>query len=126
MPVSQNILVAEDDENVRLLIRHSLEREGYDVSEAVNGAEAIRAVDAAAFDLVITDILMPEVDGLETIMHLRKRIPALKVIAISGYENALYLTDARGLGAARVLSKPFKLNVLLALVRDLIGKTPVT
>ena len=125
MLVNQNILVADDDASIRLLIRHSLERAGYDVSEAVNGVEAVRAVHAAAFDLVITDILMPEMDGLETIVHLRKRKPALKVIAISGYENALFLADARGLGAARVLAKPFKPSALLALVHDLIGQEPV-
>ena len=103
MSVSQNILVADDDAGVRHLIRYSLEQAGYSVSEVTNGAEAIRAVHTAPFDLVITDILMPETDGLETIMHLRKRMPGLKVIAISGVENALFLADARGL-ARRVCS----------------------
>jgi CheY-like chemotaxis protein len=124
--VSQNILVAEDDEGVRHLIRRSLEQAGYDVSEVANGAEAIRAAHATAFDLVITDILMPETDGLETIVHLRKRSPGLRVIAISGYENALFLADARGLGATRVLTKPFKTADLLALVQEVLGQpTPV-
>ena len=55
-------------------------------------------------------------------MHLRKRLPGLKVIAISGYENALFLADARGLGATRVLTKPFKTGDLLTLVQDLLGQ----
>lgn len=120
--VSQSILIAEDDPGVRHLIRRSLEQAGYSVAEATNGAEAIRAVHAAPFDLVITDILMPETDGLEAIVHLRKRTPGLKVIAISGYENALFLADARGLGATRVLTKPFKPGDLLTLVHDLLGQ----
>lgn len=118
--MDHNILIADDDEPVRHLIRAGLEGAGYDVAEAANGVEAIRAANATPFDLVITDILMPEKDGLETIVHLRKRSPGLKVIAISGYENALFLADARGLGAARVLPKPFKIAELVAMVRDLL------
>ena len=122
--MSTSILVAEDDESVRDVIRRSLEQAGYSVCEAANGEEAIRALDAVPFDLVITDILMPERDGLETILYLRRSSPRTKVIAISGAANDLFLTDAAGLGAARVLTKPFKPDELLSLVAETLASAP--
>ncbi len=123
--MNASILVAEDDELIRSTIRRSLEQRGYDVCEAANGAEAIRALRAEPFDLVITDILMPEKDGLETIRHLRKELPAVKIIAISGNENQLFLDSASGLGATRSLAKPFRPSELLELVAELLEPAPV-
>lgn len=116
------ILVAEDEEGIRQLIRQSLEQKGHDVCEAANGEEALRALRTIPFDLVITDIFMPERDGLETIMYLRKEMPDVKIIAISGMENRLFLDNASGLGATRVLPKPFRPSQLLELVDDLMSK----
>ncbi len=115
--MNQNILVVEDDPEVRHLIRRTLEDAGYDVCEAANGKEADKAVKAAPFDLVITDILMPEQDGLETIIHLRRTTPGTKIIAISGTQNELFLRDARGLGASAILAKPFQPAALLDIVK---------
>lgn len=123
--MSHRILVADDNEQVRSVIRRSLEFAGYSVREVANGEEAVRALHATAFDLVITDILMPEKDGLETIMYLRRENPGTKVIAISGAANELFLTDARGLGAVSVLAKPFTPDDLLRLVRSVLSPRPV-
>jgi CheY-like chemotaxis protein len=111
--MSHSILIVEDDAEVRHLIRHTLASSGYDVSEASNGAEAVRTIKATPFDLVITDILMPEQDGLETIIFLRRNAPNTKIIAISGTQNELFLRDARGLGAGATLTKPFQPAALL-------------
>lgn len=116
----RSILIADDDDAVRQVMRIALQQAGYDVCEATNGAEAIRAVHAAPFDLIITDVLMPERDGLEMIMHVRRRNPNIKVLAISGADNALFLANAAGLGATQVLRKPFRVAALLALVADLL------
>lgn len=116
-----SVLIAEDDEAIRGLVRQCLEGAGYDVCEAANGNEALRALRAMPFDLVITDILMPEKDGLETIVFVRKHRPQTKVIAISGNQNQLFLNNACGLGAARVLTKPFRPRELLDLVTELLG-----
>jgi CheY-like chemotaxis protein len=118
--MKHSILVADDDPSVRRVIRWSLEKVGYAVCEAANGVEAIHALRTAAFDLLITDILMPEQDGFETIVHARKKAPATKIIAISGAENDLYLTNALGLGATRTLPKPFKPADLVRMVKDLL------
>jgi len=70
---------------------------------------------------VVTDILMPERDGLETIMYLRKQLPEVAIIAISGLENRLILDNAKGLGATRILAKPFSPSDLQSLVAELLG-----
>ena len=79
----------------------------------------LQHLDERTFDVVITDILMPERDGLETLQHTRKTQPDAKVIAITGAANDLYLDNARGLGASRVFQKPFKLKEIAAAVKEL-------
>lgn len=118
----RNILIAEDDDQVRRVIRLALERAGYDVCEAADGEEARRALGVAPFDLVITDIVMPGKDGLETIMFLRRNHPGTPVIAISGHDNPLFLSNAAGLGATHVLAKPFTPSRLLDLVARVLAE----
>ena len=119
--MQQSVLITDDNEEVRTVVRRVLERAGYNVHEAGNGKEALRTLRTMPFDLVITDILMPEQDGIETIMFLRREAPQTKVIAISGSENDLFLADARGLGAIAVLAKPFTPNDMLRLVTSVLG-----
>jgi len=117
--MSGRILVVDDSEVVRNILRSKLEGCGYEVVEAADGQKAIQRLDEGAFDVVITDILMPEKDGLETLQHVRKTQPDAKVIAISGAGNDLYLENARGLGASRVFAKPFKLEEIADAVKEL-------
>jgi CheY-like chemotaxis protein len=83
------ILVVDDDKAVRLLLRAVLERRGYSVVEAENGAEGLQCYRAAPADLVITDIQMPVMDGLQMIAELRGAFPTAKIIAISGEKGRL-------------------------------------
>jgi two-component system chemotaxis response regulator CheY len=83
------ILVVDDDKAVRLLLRAVLERRGYSVVEAENGAEGLQYYRAAPTDLVITDIQMPVMDGLQKIKELRRAFPTAKIIAISGEKGRL-------------------------------------
>lgn len=124
--MSFKILVVDDDAEVRNVVRRTLESAGYAVREAANGAEAIAAAQATLFDLVITDILMPEKDGLETVIHLRRNMPDLSVIAISGCGNELYLRDAVGLGATKILAKPFTPTRLRELVAEILTPAETT
>jgi CheY-like chemotaxis protein len=119
--VPRNILIVDDEEQIRTVLRQKLERCGYDVCEAADGTEAIRALATIRFDLVITDIIMPDKDGLETILFIRKHQPEVKIIAISGLMNQLYLQNARGLGAARVFQKPLSLASLVDAVEELLS-----
>ena len=122
------ILLVEDDDGVRDILHKTLVAAGHDVEDAVNGAVAVAAYRRQPRDLVITDLVMPEKDGLETIMELRRLNPAVKIVAMSGGGRSLglgqlYLESARSFGAARILAKPFTSAALLTAVADaLAGK----
>lgn len=117
------ILVVEDDNDLRVMLRDTLIRRKYTVLEAQNGKDAIMHFKPAVTDLLVTDLIMPEEDGLKVIMKLKEVKPSLKVIAISGGRKAgpgSYLNLAKLLGADAVLSKPFSLNDLLQKIDELL------
>ena len=115
-----SILIVDDEAPVRSVLRRKLELYDYAICEAADGNEAIRALETETFDLVITDIIMPEKDGIETICFMRMKQPQIKIIAISAPSNQLFLESARGLGAARVFTKPLKLADLADAVKELL------
>ena len=121
------VLVIDDEEQVRTLIREVLEGAGHEVMEARNGREAMKLYEANPTDVVITDLVMPEQDGLETIRELRRRFPAVKIIAVSGAQQKLNLDllyVAEKLGALRTMEKPFDIRKLVALVEELLQDKP--
>lgn len=115
------ILVIDDDDSMRSVLRMGLETAGHLVLEAANGTEGVRQIEAGGVEVVVTDLLMPEMDGIEVIFNVRKKYPSLKVIAISGGGQLPpegYLKIAQRGGARRILMKPFKLEELLQAVKD--------
>ena len=121
--ISSEYFIKQPDSDrvqIRDVLRRKLETCGYEVAEAKNGHEAIRRLDAEPFDVVVSDIMMPERDGLEVIMHLRRARSRVKVIAISAPGNELFLDSARALGAARSLEKPFSLDALARAVEEVL------
>jgi two-component system chemotaxis response regulator CheY len=113
------ILVIDDEEPIRRLLTRALALEGHEVLEASDGREALRLHRAGPADLVITDILMPEQDGLEVIMTLRREAPGIKIIAMSGggrFKQTEALHMAEPLGAFATLRKPFALDAMLETV----------
>ncbi len=122
--VNYQILIVDDQPVVRDVLRRMLEGSGYQVIAAANGREAIRKLGEDEYHLVISDILMPELDGLELIVHLRKQKPDIKIIAISGASNQRYLDWARRLGASRIIEKPFTTRTVTETVSELLGRNP--
>jgi CheY-like chemotaxis protein len=121
----KHIIVADDEEQIRLMLEQLLSSHGYKVTPVSNGNEAIATYEAESADLIITDLIMPGKEGIETIAELRDKSPDLKIIAISGGgrvgpENYLYLAEK--LGAERTFSKPFDHRAILAAVEELVGK----
>jgi len=117
------ILVIDDEVQIRALLREMLERAGYEVMDAPDGEEGIRLYRENPADLVITDIIMPKKEGLETIVDLRAEFPEVKIIAISGGGTIgpdSYLQIAEGFGAIRIFTKPFKMEELLAAIQELL------
>ena len=118
------VLVVDDDEDVREMLRQMLERQGYEVTTAADGKEGIARYREALVDLIVLDIVMPEKEGLETIMELRRDSPEVKIIAISGGGRIgpqSYVEVARALGAQRAFTKPLDRKEFLAAVGELAG-----
>lgn len=112
-----SIIVVDDDDTVRRVLRRMLESVGYEVREAPNGRRAVAEFHNRPADLLITDIFMPEQEGIETISALRREHPDLKIIAISGIAGDHYLRMAKLLGARATLQKPLRLATVLDTVR---------
>lgn len=117
----EQILVVDDEEILRKMIRETLELKGYKVMEAGNGMEALENYQKHPADLIIIDIIMPEKEGIETIVEFRRTYPDIKIIAMSGAGfNNPYLTIAKHLGADRILDKPFSSEELTHTVEKLL------
>ena len=117
----ESILIIDDEGQIRSMIRLILEREGYAVTEAPDGTEGIRRFREKPTDLIITDIIMPNKDGIGMIIELKKEFPGVKIIAMSGgglNRPDGYLRGAKQLGAACALSKPINRQELLRVVKD--------
>lgn len=119
------ILVIEDEEDIRGLYKRLLKHAGHEVIEASDGDVGISLYRAELPDLIITDIIMPGKEGIETIMELRKEFPNVKIIAISGggqvLSGSVCLQLAEKLGAAKTLAKPFGKEELLQAVSEVLG-----
>lgn len=110
--MSRNILIVDDEENIREIIGEFLETLGYNVFEASNGEEAIVACSRAKFDLVITDIRMPKMNGLKLLKSLKTVMPDLPVILMTGYQPSKNQETNLSVKADGYLLKPFSLNSL--------------
>lgn len=122
-----SVLVIDDFKELRRAIRTALEYAGYQVSEANNGREAANLLIGTKFDLVITDILMPQRDGFEFILDARKVQPDVPIIVMTGggpKQANYYLQLASDLGAKSVLHKPFSNDELMGAINKALAKTP--
>lgn len=122
----KRVLIIDDDPDIRYLLQSSLERDGFEVSVAADGHEGLESLRRDPADVVVTDIFMPEKEGIETVFELRQQFPQTKIVVMSGGGPAPassatnYLWVARELGAARTLRKPFEPQELIDAVRELI------
>ncbi len=119
----QRILIIDDEPHILLMLKKMLERTGYEIDLASNGKEGLDLFTRKPSDLVITDIIMPEKEGLETIREMKRMLPELKIIAMSGggkisAEN--YLETAKIFGASRIIEKPFTLQHMVDTVNELL------
>ena len=118
------ILIIDDQTAVRNSLRALLERAGYEVDDAGDGRAGLRLHAARPADVIITDLFMPDFDGIETILELRRAYPAVKIIVISGGDSTGRLdmrTQAQLLGAHRMFPKPLETQELLNAVRELLA-----
>jgi CheY-like chemotaxis protein len=121
------ILIIDDEEPVRKVLCRLLEDAGYEVVQAESGQQGIQLCRRAPVDLVITDIVMPDGEGLETIRKLRQSYPSLKIFAMSGAGIAMQLdvlNIAGTFGAVRTFEKPFRMSEILDAVREAVPLSP--
>ena len=117
----ERVLVVDDDPSVRNFLQMVLEVEGYEVEHAADGNEALAAQRRNPATVIVTDIFMPQAEGIETIVKLREEFPQTSIIVMSGggaRSGVDYLAVARELGAARTLKKPFSPQDLIDAVRE--------
>jgi CheY-like chemotaxis protein len=113
------VLVVDDSAGLREIMSIGLRASGHDVAEAPDGRRALELQRAQAYEVIVTDLFMPEMDGIETIQSLRQEFPDVAIVAISGVPTktgADFLEVAEKLGADRVLRKPFTIPELVAAV----------
>jgi DNA-binding response OmpR family regulator len=121
-PRSLLVLFIDDDPGIREYGRWILEREGHRVLEAEDGIKGLKLAESHPIDLLITDLVMPEKEGIETIADIRRLQPGIRIIAISGaIDSESYLQLAGGLGAHATIMKPFNRVKFLETVRQVIG-----
>ncbi len=125
--MKKSILVVDDDASIREFLRRLFEKNGYAVREAADGREALRLMREAPADCVVTDIIMPEKEGIETILEIRRGFPETQIVAISGGGRIGpldYLKMAGLMGARRVFAKPLRSAELLEAVGSLLQSCP--
>ncbi|KQN06740.1 response regulator [Sphingobium sp. Leaf26] len=118
------ILLAEDDESMRVYLARALERSGYDVVSVSTGREAVPHIESDRFDLLLTDIVMPEMDGIELAQHAASVAPDMRIMFITGFA-AVTLKAGKAVPQAKVLSKPFHLRDLVLEVERMFGSESV-
>ena len=117
----QRVLIVDDDPGIRRTLHILLSREGYQVTQASNGVEALRLWRDKGGDLVITDLHMPEKNGIETIVEILSHTPGMRIIAMSGggqTKRLDLLSNAAMLGAVLTIEKPFTLTEMMVMVRQ--------
>jgi len=120
----QSILILDDDDGMRDILAKTLTRAGYHVLQAPDGSDVPKMLKKEPIHLLITDLFMPETDGLETITNVRKQFPNVKIIAMSGGTRLTdrdYLPVATKLGAHRVLHKPMDAALFLKTVKEVLA-----
>ena len=111
------ILVVDDEESIRMMLRAVLEEEGYEIVEAADGPEAIKAVEQAPLDLILLDIRMTEMDGIEALAEIRKISPFVPVLMMTAYATVKTAVEALKAGAFEYLAKPLDIEELKILVQ---------
>ena len=123
--MSMRTLIVEDETFVQDLLRKVLTKQGYSVTTASDGREAMEILEESSYDLVLTDVVMPRMEGFELLRWIKSQQPATKVIVLTGFARRHSISDFLLYGADDYLSKPFLVPELLAAVERAIGPAEV-
>ena len=112
------ILIVDDEKNIRFTLAHALERSGYEIAAAVNGEDALKQMEAAEYDLLLLDLRMPGMDGMDVLKETARRFPATRVVIVTAHGTVENAVEAVKLGAVDFIQKPFSPTE----IRDLVGQ----
>ena len=118
----EQILIVDDEENARIGLKKLLARDGFQVDAVANGYEALEYLDRQSVDLVITDINMPEMNGLVFLRELNRNYPAINVIMVTAYGGVESYLEAMNLGAFEYLNKPVKIEELKVVMERIFNR----
>ena len=107
-PASYSVLVVDDEQTIRQILVRIVRRDGYAVQEAVNGKDALEKMSTSRFDLVITDVKMPEIGGLELLAKIKSNYPDTKVVIVTSHVGDMTAAEVISAGADQFIEKPFK------------------
>ncbi|MBW2465808.1 MAG: diguanylate cyclase [Deltaproteobacteria bacterium] len=113
------ILLVDDDQSILDILADLMPIFGHDFDKAVNGEEAVKKLKEEVFDIVLTDMIMPKMDGMELLKHIKANYPNIKVMVVTGYDRAFTYTDVIKAGASDFISKPFNIDELEAKINRL-------
>ena len=116
------IILAEDDDAMRQFITSSLKKCGHDVHAFSDGAQAHEALLSSSFDMLLTDVVMPKMDGIELSKHAKKLYPSISIVFITGFAASLSEAKDNDSTGTRVISKPFHLGRLTQEINDILSK----
>ncbi len=116
------ILIADDEKNIRFTLAHALERSGYEIATAVNGEDALKQMEAAEFDLLLLDLRMPGMDGMEVLREAAERYPGTRVVIVTAHGTVENAVEAVKLGAADFIQKPFSPTEIRDLVAEILDR----
>lgn len=120
------ILVLDDEEIVRVSCKKCLIPEGYDVDVAANGVEGLSMTENNRYDVILTDLKMPDMDGMEFLVKVKERHPDTKVIMITGYSTVEHAVKAMRMGAYNYIEKPFTPDALIEAVKEAMAQETKT
>jgi DNA-binding NtrC family response regulator len=123
MDTKGRILVVDDEEIVRISCRRILTPLGYTVETTPDGLQALELMKENKYDLILTDLKMPHMDGMEVMAEIRKREPDAKVIIVTGYSTIEVAVKAIKMGAYNYIEKPFSPEVLISAVKEALGES---
>lgn len=119
---NQQILVVDDEDELRNLLCRMLAAEGYHISSATNGEEAIDKIQRQSFDLALLDIQMPLMNGIQVLKFIKEKSPSTRAIMLTGYAELKFAMEAREHGARDFISKPFKIDDILTTISRVLAE----
>lgn len=118
----RRILVIDDEEIIQVSCKRTLASEGYEVDTAASGKEGLEMFEKSEYDLVLTDLKMPGMDGIEVLLNIKRQRPEQNVIIMTGYDTVEHIVESISSGAAHYLEKPFTPDTLIERIKEVLGQ----